>query len=125
MWAVLLDGPWVRVPTDSSYILDGRRNWADSVTTNELLAILNDDASRLGAQPVDARMVRFWIDKRLIEARIPRGRRRGLSPIWHFSEPAVRHARLILQLKSRGVHRASSLRIHLWILADDYPKKGV
>jgi hypothetical protein len=95
------------------------------VTTQELLAILNDDAARLGIRPVEARMLRFWIDRHLIEARTPHGRTRGVNPTWHFSESAIQHARAIVELKSRGVQRAASLRIHLWVLHDDYPTEGI
>jgi hypothetical protein len=95
------------------------------VTTQELLAILNADAAGLGMPPVDALMLRFWIDGDLIEARTPQGRRRGVNPTWQFSESATHHARAIVDLKSRGVQRATSLQIHLWVIHDNYSTEAI
>jgi hypothetical protein len=95
------------------------------VTTDELLAVLNGDAERMGSPPIDARVLRFWVDRRLIGVRAAKGRGRGFNPTWHFSEAACQYARAILELKSKGIRRVAALRIHLWVLKDDYPIEGV
>jgi hypothetical protein len=95
------------------------------VTGEELLAELNADAAAIGGLPITERMIRYFVDVGLIEARIPRGMRKGVGPVWHFYESAARHARKLCQMKSRGVVRAAALRVQLWVREEDYPIKGV
>jgi hypothetical protein len=95
------------------------------VTTDQLLAILNDDATRLGALPVTKRMLRDWVDESLIMPRTAKGRTRALNPIWHFAESDVRWARRIVELKAANIHRVAELRLHLWVSDDTYPIEAV
>jgi hypothetical protein len=75
-----------------------------------------DTASRaLGAGPVTGRMVRDWIDERLLEKSKSRGNRRGKAPTWNYSDETLRRGRRIVELRAQGVRRVSALRINLWI----------
>ena len=61
------------------------------------------------------RMVRDWIDERLIEKSRAKGNRRGKPPTWTYSEDAAQRSMRIVELKAQGIHRASALRVNLWI----------
>jgi DNA-binding transcriptional MerR regulator len=95
------------------------------VTTDQLLAVLNEDAARLSIRPVKRRLLRYWVDEGLIAARTAKGRKRGKNPIWQFSEDDVLLARRIVELKAENINRASELRIHLWVSANNYPIHSV
>lgn len=89
--------------------------------TEEFIRALNDVATRLGVRPVTDRMVRDWVDERLIAPRRASGRGRGRHPVWRFTEEDFRWAVSILTLKARNIRRVAELRLRLWINDDTFP----
>jgi hypothetical protein len=85
------------------------------VTSDELLALLNEEAARLRVRPLTGRDVRAWVDRRLLKGAKPKGRRRGQNPIWIYSEESVRAALKIVELRAFRVTRTAALRVHLWV----------
>ena len=81
----------------------------------ELMAELTAASERLGAKPITERMIEDWITERLLEGPQPKGDRRGLPPTWVYSEEAVQRALRIVELRAKGIRRASALRVNLWI----------
>ena len=81
----------------------------------ELMAELAAASERLGAKPITERMVEDWITERLLGGPQPKGNRRGLPPTWVYSEEAVQCAVRIVELRAKGIRRASALRVNLWI----------
>jgi hypothetical protein len=95
------------------------------VTTDELLAVLNKDAARLSTRLITKRILRDWIDEGLIGVRTPKGRRRALNPVWHFSKNDAGWARRIVELKAANIRRTFELKLHLWVSEDIYPIGGI
>ena len=81
----------------------------------ELMAELAAASERLGAKPITERMVEDWITERLLGGPQPKGNRRGLPPTWEYSEEADQRAVRIVELRAKGIRRASALRVNLWI----------
>jgi hypothetical protein len=81
----------------------------------DLVERLDTESKSLAAGQVTARMVRDWIDERLLEKSTSRGNRRGVPPTWTYSDETLQRGLRIVQLKAQGVHRASAFRINLWI----------
>ena len=81
----------------------------------DLVERLDTESKSLAAGQVTARMVRDWIDERLLEKSTSRGNRRGVPPTWTYSDETLERGLRIVQLKAQGVHRASAFRINLWI----------
>jgi hypothetical protein len=95
------------------------------MTTDQLLAVLNEEAERLASAPVTRRILRDWVDEGLLTPRTAKGRRRAVNPIWHFSESDGRWATKIVELKAANIHRVAELRLHLWVSDDSYPIDAV
>lgn len=65
--------------------------------------------------PVTARMLRDWIDEGLLPPPKPIGQKRGINPIWKYSEICLEAGLRIITLSSQGIKRKSLARIYLWI----------
>lgn len=81
----------------------------------ELMAELAAASERLRAGSITERMIEDWITERLLDGPRAKGNRRGLPPTWIYPEEAVQRAVRIVELRAKGVRRASALRVNLWI----------
>jgi hypothetical protein len=82
---------------------------------SDLLAKLDAASQALGAGPITDRMIRDWIDERLLDKSKSKGNRRGEPPTWTYSDETLRRGLRIVELRAQGVRRVSALRINLWI----------
>jgi hypothetical protein len=105
-------------PQRNPRAFDSRANRVGVVTPMlkaDLVAHLTAVSKKLGADPITDRMIKDWIDEGLLDKSKPKGNRRGQPPTWTYSDETVQRAERIVELRTRGVRRASALRINLWI----------
>jgi hypothetical protein len=81
----------------------------------DLVVQLTAVSKKLGTGAITDRMIRDWIDERLLKKSKAKGNRRGQPPTWTYSDETVQRAERIVELRARGVRRASAIRINLWI----------
>lgn len=91
------------------------------MTRDEFLTRLNAEAEKNRWKRVTHRMIRRWIDARLMSGPKPIGRKRGQHPDWQWSESSFQQALRICTLSAQGLKRSSEIRIHLWLDGADIP----
>lgn len=61
------------------------------------------------------------VEDGLIKPARAKGHKRGLNPTWSYSEDDVSSARMIVEFKSKGIRRAATLKLHLWVYGTEFP----
>jgi hypothetical protein len=91
------------------------------LTRDEFLTRLNAETEKNRWKRVTHRMIRRWIDARLMRGPKPIGRKRGQHPDWQWPESSFQQALRICALSAQGLKQSSEIRIHLWLDGADIP----
>jgi hypothetical protein len=66
-----------------------------------------------------------WVEEDLLDGPVPKGRRRGQSPLWEYPAGTTERALSILRLTAEHVTRFSALRLQLWLAGHELPPSRI
>jgi len=95
------------------------------MTKDDLINELNAYCAERGFPLVEPRMIRRWIDDRLIPKSKPRGRKRGVNPLWELPVTALRRAKKIVNYRAQNLSRHTQLILALWFEGEHYQEDQI